>query len=47
MKDIKVLGSGCRNCETTDTAAILGYGVMTTPAMARCRQSGHKVMSRA
>jgi small redox-active disulfide protein 2 len=54
MKDIKVLGSGCRNCETTarliaeaaaakgvairlekitDMAAILGYGVMSTPGV--------------
>lgn len=54
MKQIKVLGSGCRNCETTarlieevaaaksvaielekvtDMAAILGYGVMSTPGV--------------
>lgn len=54
MKDIKVLGSGCRNCEVTakliqematakgvaiqlekvtDMAAILGYGVMSTPGV--------------
>ncbi|MGF1548700.1 MAG: thioredoxin family protein [Thiotrichales bacterium] len=54
MKHIKVLGSGCRNCDTTaqliqetataggiaielekvtDMAAILGYGVMSTPAV--------------
>jgi small redox-active disulfide protein 2 len=54
MKDIKVLGSGCRNCETTakliqevaaakgvaialekvtDMAAILGYGIMSTPGV--------------
>lgn len=54
MKEIKVLGSGCRNCETTarlieevaaergqavrlekvtDMAAILGYGVMSTPGV--------------
>jgi len=54
MKQIKVLGSGCRNCETTarliadiaaakgvhielekvtDMAAILGYGVMSTPGI--------------
>lgn len=54
MKDIKVLGSGCANCETTlklieevaqargvavnlekvdDMAAILGYGVMSTPGV--------------
>lgn len=54
MKTIKVLGSGCRNCETTaklieaaaaakgvaiqlekvtDMAAILGYGVMSTPGV--------------
>jgi len=54
MKNIKVLGSGCRNCETTakliqeaaaakgvaielekvtDMAAILGYGVMSTPGV--------------
>ena len=54
MKHIKVLGSGCRNCETTakliqetaaakglaielekvtDMAAILGYGVMSTPGV--------------
>lgn len=54
MKDVKVLGSGCRNCETTaklieeaaaakgvsirlekvtDMAAILGYGVMSTPGV--------------
>lgn len=54
MKNIKVLGSGCRNCETTaklinqaadaagvsielekvtDLAAIMGYGVMSTPGV--------------
>ncbi len=54
MKDIKVLGPGCANCETTarlihdvaqakgaevkiekvkDIAAILGYGVMSTPGV--------------
>jgi len=54
MKNVKVLGSGCRNCETTarlietiaaekgeaielekvtDMAAILGYGVMSTPGV--------------
>lgn len=54
MKQIKVLGSGCRNCETTakliqetaaargiaielekitDMAAILGYGIMSTPGV--------------
>lgn len=54
MKRIKVLGTGCRNCETTaklieeaaavqgvaielekvtDMAAILGYGVMSTPGV--------------
>jgi small redox-active disulfide protein 2 len=54
MKHIKVLGSGCRNCEVTaklieevaaakdisiqlekvtDMAAILGYGVMSTPGV--------------
>jgi small redox-active disulfide protein 2 len=54
MKNIKVLGAGCRNCETTakliaevaaakgvgielekvtDMAAILGYGVMSTPGV--------------
>ena len=54
MKNIKVLGTGCRNCETTakliedvasakgatiqlekvtDMAAILGYGVMSTPGV--------------
>ena len=54
MKQIKVLGSGCANCETTaklieetakasgvrvnlekvtDMAAILGYGVMSTPGV--------------
>ena len=54
MKDIKVLGSGCRNCDVTaklieevasvkgvalhlekvtDMAAILGYGVMSTPGV--------------
>lgn len=54
MKTIKVLGSGCANCETTakliqavaqekgvevaiekvqDMAAILGYGVMSTPGV--------------
>ncbi len=54
MKEIKVLGSGCRNCETTarlieevaaerglsirlekvtDMAAILGYGIMSTPGV--------------
>ncbi len=54
MKNIKILGSGCRNCQTTyqliqeaaqargikielekieDMAAILGYGVMSTPGV--------------
>jgi len=54
MKQIKVLGPGCRNCETTaklvaevasakgvaielekvtDMAAILGYGIMSTPGV--------------
>lgn len=54
MKNVKVLGSGCANCETTakliadiadakgiqielekvtDMAAILGFGVMTTPGV--------------
>lgn len=54
MKQIKILGSGCANCETTaklieevatakgvqvslekvtDMAAILGYGVMSTPGV--------------
>lgn len=54
MKHIKVLGTGCRNCEVTaklieeiaaakgaavqlekvtDMAAILGYGVMSTPGV--------------
>ncbi|MBM4181488.1 MAG: thioredoxin family protein [Betaproteobacteria bacterium] len=54
MKTIQVLGTGCRNCETTaqliaeiaaakgvaiqlekitDLAAILGYGVMSTPGV--------------
>ncbi len=54
MKNIKVLGTGCRNCDTTaklitdiaaargveiqlekvtDMAAILGYGVMSTPGV--------------
>ena len=54
MKTVKVLGSGCRNCDTTakligevaaakgvaielekvtDMAAILGYGVMSTPGV--------------
>ncbi len=54
MKQIKVLGTGCRNCEitaklieeaaaaqgvaielekVTDMAAILGYGVMSTPGV--------------
>lgn len=54
MKTVKVLGTGCRNCETTaklieemaaakgvaihlekvtDMAAILGYGVMSTPGV--------------
>jgi len=54
MKQIKVLGSGCRNCETTarliadiaaakgvhielekvtDMAAIIGYGIMSTPGV--------------
>jgi small redox-active disulfide protein 2 len=54
MKNVKVLGIGCRNCETTarlveeaaqalgvaielekvtDMAAILGYGVMSTPGV--------------
>lgn len=54
MKDIKVLGTGCANCNTTlkliedaahakgvevklekveDMAAILGYGVMSTPGV--------------
>ncbi|EIJ33794.1 thioredoxin family protein [Thiothrix nivea] len=54
MKEIKVLGSGCTNCDTTakliqeaatakgveislekvsDMAAILSYGVMSTPGV--------------
>ncbi|MGC2857637.1 thioredoxin family protein [Novispirillum sp. DQ9] len=54
MKQVKVLGSGCRNCVTTadliarqaadlgvevtvekvtDLAAIMGYGVMSTPGV--------------
>lgn len=54
MKEIKVLGSGCRNCintatlieqeaqrlgvpveveKVTDMQAIMGYGVMATPAV--------------
>ena len=54
MKTIKVLGSGCRNCQATakliedvasetgieiklekieDIAAIMGYGVMSTPGV--------------
>ena len=54
MKTIQVLGTGCRNCDTTaklieevaaargvaiqlekvtDMAAILGYGVMSTPGV--------------
>lgn len=54
MKRIQVLGSGCRNCQSTyeliktvaaaqgvavelqkveDMAAILGYGVMSTPGV--------------
>jgi small redox-active disulfide protein 2 len=54
MKNIQVLGTGCRNCETTakliedvaaakgaaielekvtNMAAILGYGVMSTPGV--------------
>ena len=54
MKNVKVLGTGCRNCETTaklieevaaakgvaiqlekvtDMAAILGYGIMSTPGV--------------
>ncbi len=54
MHEIKVLGTGCRNCEitaklieevaaaqgvairlekVTDMAAILGYGVMSTPGV--------------
>lgn len=54
MKIIKVLGSGCKNCETTarlisiaaeqenvavkiekitDMAEIMGYGVISTPAV--------------
>ena len=54
MKNIKVLGSGCRNCEITanvitlaakqagvdiqlekitDIAAIMAYGVMSTPGV--------------
>ncbi len=54
MKQVKVLGPGCRNCETTaklvaevasakgvaielekvtDMAAILGYGIMSTPGV--------------
>jgi small redox-active disulfide protein 2 len=54
MKNIKVLGSGCRNCEitaniiaqaarkagveveiekVTDVAAIMSYGVMSTPGV--------------
>lgn len=54
MKQVKVLGPGCRNCETTaklvaevagakgiaielekvtDMAAILGYGIISTPGV--------------
>jgi small redox-active disulfide protein 2 len=54
MKNIKILGTGCKACETTfnlfriaaeqagveielekvtDTAAIMGYGVMSTPGI--------------
>ena len=54
MKNVKVLGSGCKNCLTTakmiedkaaalglavevekvtDMAAIMGYGVMSTPGV--------------
>jgi len=54
MKHFKVLGSGCKNCQTTaelieqkasalgidveiekitDMAAIMGYGVMSTPGV--------------
>jgi small redox-active disulfide protein 2 len=54
MKQVKILGPGCRNCETTarlvaevadaqgiaielekvtDMAAILGYGIMSTPGV--------------
>lgn len=54
MKTVKVLGSGCRNCQATvklieevarktgaeiklekveDIAAIMGYGVMSTPGV--------------
>jgi len=54
MKQVKVLGPGCRNCETTarlvaevadaqgiaielekvtDMAAILGYGILSTPGV--------------
>ena len=54
MKHVKVLGTGCKNCETTaaliakkaaelgvpvevekvtDMAAIMGYGVMSTPGV--------------
>jgi small redox-active disulfide protein 2 len=54
MKNIKVLGSGCRNCQNTyeliksvaaakavevqvekveDMAAILGYGILSTPGV--------------
>ncbi len=54
MKQVKVLGPGCRNCDTTaklvaevanakgiaielekvtDMAAILGYGIMSTPGV--------------
>lgn len=54
MKNVKVLGSGCANCQTTykriekvaaatgteielekveDIAAIMGYGVMSTPGV--------------
>lgn len=54
MKSVKVLGPGCRNCQTTyqrlhdvaqakglsielekveDMAAILGYGILSTPGV--------------
>jgi small redox-active disulfide protein 2 len=54
MKQVKILGPGCRNCETTarlvaevadaqgiaielekvtDMAAILGYGILSTPGV--------------
>ena len=62
MKHVKVLGTGCKNCETTaeminkkaaelgvaveiekvtDMAAIMGYGVMSTPGVVVDEQLVH------